>query len=182
METNIYKFILCRVLLYLIITLMIIFILCIYLPKNTIMYVSNLKGDIVKILPQGWAFFTRNPQEEDLEYHLINNNSIAKYDFIGNRIEDYFGFKREKRAFIAKMSFSALNIEDKKWKYESYNKVLYFKNISSDIMIHKVNEEILNPLCNKKVLFIKKKPTPWAWRNFKDSSQIKYLVMEYKCN
>ncbi len=161
---------------------MTVIILSIYLPSNTFqLSSSNLKYLLVKTFPQGWAFFTKNPQEEGFSYYIYEKGLIKKFDLIENRFDDYLGFKREKREFISKLVSTVSGIDKNEWIEISQDKFLT-TNISSDNNIFYIKNDILNSICNKKIIFIKKKPTPWAWRNLKNSSLVKYIVMSYKCN
>lgn len=182
MEINKLIFFLYRYLLYQMILLISIIILSIYIPSNTFqLSSSNLNDLLVKIFPQGWAFFTKNPQEESFDYYIYEKGLIKKFDLIKNRFDDYLGFKREKREFISKLVSTVSGIDKNKWIKINQNKIL-ITNISSDDNIFVIKNDILNSICNKKIIFIKKKPIPWTWRNLKNSSLVKYIVVSYKCN
>lgn len=141
---------------------------------------ADFKPIIGTLLPQGWGFFTRNPQEART-YLFILNDGKWTVDPDQNNLSIYnLGLRRGGRSKMLQLSTVMNRIESKKWKVVVDNKLdsvmqLAFNNptiiADSTLSVHLYN----------KYLIIQKQIVPWSWREYKTYGQnVRYTFLEIR--
>lgn len=161
----------------------IILIMIVSIPNNPISfrYKLYINRNLNALLPEGWAFFTRDCKEEQIFVYKINSStSLSEVSFKTSNSDQLFGFIRHNRMMHSKLSSILSNISD------SY---YYTENISLDkININKVNRisvKISNSnLCGQYLVKLQK-PKSWTWYSSGIASPInsyKLVLINFKCN
>ena len=140
---------------------------------NPVRLSYNNAQELYSILPQGWAFFTRNPKEEVLQLYkedksnlkLINNSASLSF-------KDVFGLKRDVRKKSAELAEIIKKIPSEKWETKkSSDKMKNLINLKiSDTVINVFN----NKLLTGDYIIVRSRRKPWAWSN---SS----ITLPYRC-
>lgn len=121
------------------------------------------------LAPQGWAFFTRNPREEQL-YVYERENESWKLKTLPN---SYFflGAGRDMRTQSSEVNDLLANVYNKKWV--EFNSPINFYEIEKMTPIH-IKNKLLHPTICGDVFIKAVAPKPWAW------SKNEKFIMPYK--
>ena len=140
--------------------LIIIYLLVISIPDNPIVfrYKLHFNKDINALIPEGWAFFTRDCKEEQIFLYKITNNSIEPVTLKTSNADQLFGINRHNRIMHSKLSTILSSIK------EPY----YYKNSIpiNKIKLTEINEfnvQIVNSKICGKYLIKLQKPLSWTW-------------------
>jgi antimicrobial peptide system SdpA family protein len=123
------------------------------------------------ILPEGFAFFTRNPREDKLYFLVEEHNKLVNDPRLRNAtLTNLFGFKRRGRILNLLYSTQLLrgNI---RWYPINEDEPINFndkKFVTNTVLI---NDSSLNLIKYKKFIVIKKKIIPWAYRNISKGTE-----------
>lgn len=79
------------------ITISIFRIVSIYFGNNSLNKYKNTYREYLTILPQGWAFFTKNSREPLVHIYSYNNSSITPITYRNFSLENNFGASRHNR-------------------------------------------------------------------------------------
>lgn len=126
------------------------------LPIGTI--ISTLS-----FIPQGWAFFTRNPREPTLEAWIEEEGHWRMLPLNVSGTQEVLGFRRDLRLRTLEMGTLAAALQPKDWQRCSgrIEDCVNAGSLSSVTRI--VNQSAARQLCGHLVLAIRE-PQPWAWR------------------
>lgn len=165
----------------------VIFVFIASVPSSTIYIPETYKIGIKTLFPQGWAFFTKNPMDDQIDVYGIENCSLIKLNIKNTDSENFYGLKRTSRLQGVEISKLIEQIRFQDWielesgfkDVKSIFKTLQFNNKSVEIL-----NISLNPSICGSVLFCVHKPVPWAWSR---SNNVIYppckISMVYvKCN
>lgn len=152
--------------------------LAVYLPANTLVNSSKVKENFIAFLPQGWAFFTKDPQEVKAIAHLVENEKLVEFNKTGNRGDYIAGLRRTQRVLGREVS----DVLD---QYSKSDKKKEFKTIEEALKADAIkiaNTSVTRQLCGD-VLVNLYKETPWVWfsNNIKTRPVNKYLKLEVEC-
>jgi antimicrobial peptide system SdpA family protein len=144
------------------------------MKENPITLTSNFDNQIFTFLPQGWAFFTRNPREAQISIYEIKNGKLYDINQKHSSASNIFGLKRNASKILSELQIAILKIKKEEfvnlnWNYQSkiYDKIPQKIHYSKNILN--------SPLLCKEYLIIFQKPVPWAW-----SKSIEKIKMEAK--
>lgn len=156
---------------YSIITIFICFIMLInVIEYNVLSKRFENKKLIFSILPQGWAFFTRNSREGQVILYQKENDILKKVPYQHNHYQFAFGLDRTTTKVYTELGLIKNKIhnnlfQEVEWNYQSD---IYQKDLSA---LRKV--DIKSPLKKGKLkgeyLMIIQEPIPWAWSKNMDS-------------
>ncbi|MBC6425565.1 MAG: SdpA family antimicrobial peptide system protein [Ekhidna sp.] len=146
---------------------------------NKLINYSNKKS-IVFTLPQGWGFFTKNPQSLSANCYLIEGNKLERKTVSNSSWKNLFGLARKSRYYGFELSQILNVIPANQWINSKGN----FREI--DFINHPtfvIKNEDLNLLVyeySKKYLIVLNKPIPFAWAqmNQEEYQPFKYIVIE----
>lgn len=141
---------------------------------NPIKLNVNLNNKIFTFVPQGWAFFTRNPREAQIILYKVSNNRLDLIPQRHSSIENLYGLNRNASKLMAELQFikAKLNLNLYKntvWNYQE-NK---FSEIPREAVMIK-NQMEYQLLCGEYIVVFQK-TIPWAW-----SKSMKKLKMPSK--
>lgn len=164
------------------IMLFIFYLLIISIKNNPISlrntYFNN--REINALLPEGWAFFTRNPREETVKIYSIGDDGIKEKSIKSSDPSQFFGTKRDNRLIISKIDIITANINDD--MYYQYRGAL--NNIILD-SISEYSVPIKEPCLCGNYLISKGSPIPWSWYSSTLNEEInvsnKFILINFKC-
>ena len=158
------------------------YILVISIPKNPInsRYSFFNSNKMHALLPEGWAFFTRNPREEQISVYNVNKDkSIEPISIKNMEIKNLFGLDRTSRYTLDKMGTVIGQLPDGYWKTITNLDSLNFYIDSLSVF----SVEISRPsLCGK--YLIEKRPImPWSYYSSTKNVVLpsKYVTIKFDC-
>lgn len=154
------------------------------LPGATISVSKMRKIQAVSIFPEGWAFFTKDPQEEDYILYSFTRNSDGKYERVmapTSAPQNIFGLNRASRLQAQELGAAIHYIKDSLWVTikgsidSSYTLVNNIKPVPIPIRSK-------HPYFNGKYIIQKTAPVPWAWaKDYKpEYGKSKIAIIEFK--
>lgn len=123
-------------------------------------YESKVIGKF--ILPQGWSFFTRDPQEDQL---LLYKKGEGGYSIENIRNTSYRNGFGTKKLFIVQsieLGTLAQKIGPKDWVKCSGNKEACFSRLDS-LPIVAIKNDMINKVICGEYFMVRTPPVPWAW-------------------
>jgi antimicrobial peptide system SdpA family protein len=110
-------------------------------------------------VPEGWAFFTRNPREENIIAYKIQNDKIGnKVQLINNQLNLLFGANREARSKNSKLTILASRFKEEEWA-----DVNFLDTDSIDLTAFEFKEvSVKGPFFFGKFLVRRFEPEPWS--------------------
>ncbi len=134
-------------------------------------------------LPQGWAFFTKDPRQDKIAiYRLKENEKVLKrIEFIGNRKKELLGLVRTSRLVALEVSIITESLKGKSsLKCHPLETQCFTKVLASDAIPIKSNH--FRFLCGKFIL-TKSSRIPWAWsRSSSIKAPKKVYSIKIQCN
>lgn len=128
------------------------------------------KHDVQILFPEGWSFFTRDPQETR-NFFLINENGhwIQDPRIRNATLENYGGIDRTGRV-VALVYYGILNtVQNERWYYmsdEAFSKFnIDHSSIPSVNVPIKRRDDLHLP---SQLIILRKNITPWAYRKFEN--------------
>ncbi len=128
---------------------------------NAIGFSSNASSTLYSFMPQGWAFFTRDPKEDIFNFYQIDDDNLVLLNEAPSlNPKQFFGFNRTSRKINIDMSYLVTNIPSKLWKdFSNMGCELYNLNSHSFLSQNLQNDEFKG-----EYLLVKKRRKPWAWK------------------
>jgi antimicrobial peptide system SdpA family protein len=114
-------------------------------------------------LPQGWAFFTRNPREPVLEAWVVEDGLWRMLPLNVSGTEEVFGFRRTLRLRAQELGALAASLQPQDWQRCSGNIGDCVDAGFLTTVTRVVNRSVARQLCGNLVLAVRE-PQPWAWR------------------
>lgn len=152
------------------VTLSVFYIILISIPNNIISTNYNFfkNSKLSAILPQGWAFFTRNPREDQITIYSQKGENIINVSLKTTNKSELFGIKRSNR-FIQDKLGNIISEIDKKYWYNTQTDY-DFRNIAN--ALNHVSISVSYPsLCGTYIIEVKK-IMPWSYFKSELSSNI----------
>jgi antimicrobial peptide system SdpA family protein len=145
------------------------------LPTPIIKY--DIKKNLITALPQGWGFFTRNPQEATVEAYAYSNSELELISKGNTSLSNMLGFSRKSRYIGYELGTLLRHVPKKAWVNE---KGEYLKNeIPPDPTIILSTDSIQQSLKffpKGEYVFYQYKMIPFAWANNSQEQYRPYLV------
>lgn len=136
----------------------IFFLMATYMPYNHFSPNKKIKLEVSLFMPEGWAFFTRNPREPNLYVYSVKNEKYKLINHLNSSFENYFGFSRGSRVMSIEMGKILEKIKPSSWKPTSNElKTIYIEN------------KAFNPSIKGLFLIELREKTPWTWIKSYDS-------------
>ncbi|WP_435299096.1 SdpA family antimicrobial peptide system protein [Timonella sp. A28] len=154
------------------------------LPSNVL---ATRQGEISRVIslsfaPQSWAFFTKDPVEE--EFHILkreNKNWESLSRFPQSEAQNLFGLSRDQRS--QGVEFAIIANEVSEWR----ECIEYEWEECLDEATLQAPEYIVNPstnptICGDVILLITE-PVPWSYRELVDKEReiLKFSRGVYEC-
>jgi antimicrobial peptide system SdpA family protein len=133
------------------------------MPDNavTLPYEASIRQPVRHLLPQGWAFFTRDPREADLLPFTRDENGQWQAALLGPHSEfrNVLGFARASRAQGVEMGNLAGGLVENDWQ-DCRGPVAPCLEAAAVVTVE--NSAPAPSLCGD-VGFVSRPPVPWAW-------------------
>lgn len=138
-------------------------VLVVSIPESSISF-SNFRSQIFlrTIMPEGWAFFTRDPRESDYEYFEIKNGTLRRNNKFPFSIPaNFFGLKRTPKLLNSEL-FMVMNQLDSSVLRQADGCTLKELSLLKPTF-HNVRNPSKTRLLQDSICVILYKPIPWAW-------------------
>ncbi len=153
------------------------------LPFNPVRLPGVRGRDIRTIAPQGWAFFTRDPQEERLLVRVpdASGNWSSEATTTSSAPRHLFGALRSARAQSLEMNSLLSKVRPEQWTACDEAPDACLSRREERIAL--VNSDTTPTLCGA-VGFVLQRPIPWAWARRLGDVQIdsKVLLAQVSCS
>ena len=136
-----------------------------FLQSNPIKNQGKVNLAIFSFVPQGWAFFTRDPREAQILIFKKNENKSFSIDSQKqNALANYFGLKRRPSQMLAEFQFAKEEIPNFLYfdTVFNYQKDFELESPSKLKTYNHVNKLKHPALCGEYVIVLQK-PIPWSW-------------------
>lgn len=159
----------------------IFFLAIISIPNNPISLRFNLRINktVNALLPEGWAFFTRDCKEEQLFIYDISGSNARLLSFYTSDLNQALGFNRHNRVMHNKLGTILSNVEESAF-YESDMEL-------NKVRLDSVNEAFVSisnsKICGKYLMKLQK-PISWTWysSNMEFKNSYRMIILNLKCN
>lgn len=133
------------------------------LKDNPLKLKFSIDNEIFTFVPQGWAFFTRNPREAQIIIYKVNE--LNNLEEINQRHSSYLnivGLNRRASKIMSELQFIKNKINDSlfvntKWNYQKSN----FNKIPNTTT--EVKNQFKDPILCGEFVVVFQKAVPWAW-------------------
>jgi antimicrobial peptide system SdpA family protein len=156
-----------------------------FIESNPVKYRFETGSILYSFVPQGWAFFTRDPREaqiamyqknDDGNYHLLDTrNASGKF---------YFGLDRRAAKVMAELQYAKRHIPMQNYVDSTFNYQTEAIFTNTNTLPHYNFENVLHApsLCGEYVIVFQKS-LPWSWisnlENIKMPAQI--VKVKFQC-
>lgn len=154
------------------------------LPESTISISKIKKIQAASIFPEGWAFFTKNPQDEDYLIYSLQKDENGKFINLikpSTSLSNLFGINRKSRLQSQEIGASVHYIVDSSWVLIKGGLELNLSIIDS-LSSTQIPIKSNYPFFTGKFILQKIAPIPWSWANTfnLDFRKSKITIIEFK--
>ncbi|MEO0775336.1 MAG: SdpA family antimicrobial peptide system protein [Bacteroidota bacterium] len=156
------------------------------LPYNPIDIPTKLKMNLNALMPEGWAFFTRNPREASIFLYAEQEES-GRFDtyctYPSASPTHWMGTKRTLRSIGAEVGALITQVPDSVWVAGEGRIVPFLTEHHTEFPHADLPNPVSGPYVCGEVYLVKKTPTPWAWarHDHKLDHQFKIAKIEVSC-
>ncbi len=161
---------------------LIINIFLITVRGNPIEITNEVDSRVFNFIPQGWAFFTRDPREAQIAIYKIENDNILKpYPQRHSLFTNLFGLKRTSSKLLTELQLLKLKTVDSLYSDAKWN---YQINIFDKIITNtfECKNEIYDPILLGNFIVVYQKPVPWAWSKSIKEIKMPAKIIRFKIN
>jgi antimicrobial peptide system SdpA family protein len=131
------------------------------MPFNAIELPREHKAALVEVLPEGWRFFTRNPQEEQLQPLVLRGGAWTSASIQpASSARNLFGIDRAGRAQSVELALLLETVPGSSWADCTDTPVSCLPPPEAAVPI--VNHSAGRTLCGE-IAIVAQRPVPWAW-------------------
>jgi antimicrobial peptide system SdpA family protein len=139
--------------------------LLVYVEDNPIRMNYKSSHSIRMLFPQGWAFFTKSPRDENIQiYQLVNGKLEVMPGQRQATFEHLMGVKRDARAMSVEYATMLYDIPPTKWVKCEVNPSEFIKK--HPMAAVKVKNKTPLALLHGDIYLISQATVPWAWAKF----------------
>lgn len=139
--------------------------LLVYVEDNPIRMNYKSSQSLKMLFPQGWAFFTKSPRDENVQaYHLVNGKLEVLPGQRQATIDHLMGVKRDARAISVEYATMLYDIPATKWVKCEINASEFIK--THQVVAVKVRNTTPLALLHGDIYLISQATVPWAWSKF----------------
>lgn len=151
------------IVLKLLIIITILFTAMISSNNDNAMPLSKERASLLySIIPQGWAFFTREPKEDIINFYEIKGkNLILLNEGASLNVKHIFGFNRISRKLSIDLSTLYLNVPKKLWTDFKFSE----QSLEKQKIYFATSEMLENKDLKGEFLLTKTRRKPWAWQS-----------------
>ncbi len=169
----------------LVVVISLVFYVLLLSIKQTAFSIYNRSSNIAlsAFIPEGWGFFTRDPQEEKFRVYLVKDNfELEEMDFQVSSNQNYHGLSRKIRRKFFEISQVVGSVPNDAW-YD-YSGTRENLCLDSDQKLFEIELDKKNffLLKNEKLLVYKYSVIPWEWSQITDieEGKIAYVSVVFK--
>lgn len=145
--------------------------------KSQLILSENVKNITNIIFPQGWGFFTKNPQDFALNIYRIKNRKLEILNVNNQSLKNSFGFSRSARLIGYELSTIVSDIPNKVWVKNKTGDI--YDNINDKTILIN-NRPYFNHIKKGDYLIKLYKPIPFAWANDNQEKFNPFSVVKIK--
>lgn len=145
--------------------------------KSQLLLNEKTKETLVKIFPEGWGFFTKNPKDPEYKIYIIVKNKLQLLSLTNQSIENKFGFSRKSRMIGYEISTLLSDVQENEWIKDTT------KNINTHLndKIIKIKNKYKFKHLNTGTYIIKRcRPVPYAWAKQNQEINNPFTVVKIK--
>lgn len=133
-------------------------------PNHGLQLARSERARLIFALPQGWAFFTRDPQEPVDRYYEPSAGGVRRIDEVNTSRRNLYGLLKNTR--ISAIEFAALTSHVAKgdWRPCSTSLAECVSGSTPEKTI--VNPMLVQSVCGTLIVG-RQPPVPWAWSHLK---------------
>lgn len=165
--------------------LLIFFVVVTYLPYNPLTPSPKARLYLMAILPEGWGFFTKNPQDEQIFiFERQKGEWLSILKTPNSSMNNLFGIKRDARSQGSEYGIllnELAHIDSVRWEYYE-NKSLSTCLQSTNLSAFQLDNNVKNPTICGEIIILRQKPIPWAWAKHSVEMPIHAIRLTIRCN
>ncbi len=146
-----------------------------YFAFNPLSIDYQQQANVRTLIPQGWAFFTRNPREQVLLFYKKQDTKWFLVNSSGSSYDKLFGLSRLSRRQNIELGNLAAQLNVVKNWVECENN---FPNTCIPDSTNKVYTNFKNPVIMGEYVVRLVEPVPWAWSKLMNEEQRKSKVLK----
>ncbi|WP_157579243.1 SdpA family antimicrobial peptide system protein [Spirosoma montaniterrae] len=138
------------------------FSLLTYVKDTPVRFSYEFQHNLRTLFPQGWAFFTKSPRDENIQLYRWENNRLILVD--GQRqatFANLMGFRRSSRAMSVEYAYLLYNVPTTKWTRCETDPEAYIR--SHKLTEVRVENNTPRPYLSGTYYLIQRGIVPWAW-------------------
>jgi antimicrobial peptide system SdpA family protein len=137
---------------------------------------SDNRAFVAKVLPEGWAFFTKDPREEMVDIYQLEENSWKPVSLKNSDPKNIFGISRKSRKMGMEISMICEQVmADSLWTSQ-----VNLGQISFPAKYVRVDNKNLVLLRAGEYALVKRAPVPWSWRHLINNKNARYAIIRVK--
>lgn len=151
--------------------------------ESTLKLNHQVKTFFKRVLPQGWAFFTKDPQEEKLTVYKLEDGEYQLFIKGNPAPANLFGLSRKGRRLAYEFSIILSQFKKDNWTPKKGCEIPDPNHLIKETLFN--DDERVANVQPGTYLAILEKPIPWAWKkNFQlENSRRKYVLFNFDhCN
>lgn len=165
-------------------TLLVLCVFLVFSPSDAVVSprYARFMSPVGQVLPQGWAFFTRDPrsnyvslyQQEDGTWEQVNATTVAARD-------NFYGLSRASRTESYEIESITSELPEGEWnRCEEEEIILCFPETpraEASVDLHGVDLRFCGVLA-----VTSQEPTPWAWGSLVGQMPGEYMIVDVTCH
>jgi antimicrobial peptide system SdpA family protein len=149
---------------------LLVFLIAASVPESTIKVSKISRMQLTRIVPEGWAFFTRDPKEPSfILYEITDKGQLRRFIQRPGTPRYLFGMNR--RARVVSQEYGRLQeyvpVADSLWR-EIEGPIEKYAHLADSLTVTKIPNSSRFPLINGIFILQKIEPVPWAWARSKN--------------
>lgn len=131
------------------------------------------------VMPQGWAFFTRNAREPRVYVYTLNKDRhLQRLNVPGSSARYLFGLDRHGRKVPAEYLSMMAVLDSTKWENGRFDitEISKFSLKKSSI---EISNNAIKPTCCGEIILVKTNAVPWAWSQFNNVKMPAKMIKLY---
>lgn len=142
----------------------------------------SMKINVSYLMPQGWAFFTRDSREPRLfVYKFSDQMKLERINVPGSSAKYLFGLDRYGRKISSEYVPLISKIDSLRWMYADFDLDTIAKRSMRGAAIVVANDAI-KPQCCGEIIIVKANIIPWAYSHFDNIKMpAKFIKLYVNC-
>jgi len=134
----------------------------------------------LSLVPEGWAFFTRDPREPRAVVYQLAASRLIQLTFPNTSRRNLFGLSRAARAFDAELQALLTPVLASTWA-DCRGDPAVCVSASTSRPLELTNWSTTRYICGD-VVVVRSAPIPWAWRRSRDRIHMDSKVLRLRAD